>query len=65
MQENTLNECASTLPVTYQNIAKYTKRQHEVVGCGGCSWMTMVGVYECQWVQWDAIEGWGPERRQG
>ena len=65
MQANTLNERANTFPITYQNNAKYEKTQmHEVVDCG-CSWMTMVGVYECEWVQWDTIECWGTERRQG
>ena len=34
-------------------------------GGHGCFWMGIVGVYECGWVQWEPIEAWGPERRQG
>ena len=34
-------------------------------GGHGCFRVGMLGVYGCGWVQWDPLEDWGPEIRQG
>ena len=50
--------------VAVTKAGKQRKSMH-AYGGHGCFWMGMVGVHECGWVQWDTIEGWGTENRQG